>query len=289
VFWLAAVPAAVAMLVLVIGVKEGAERTRVAAQRANAPVSHSAASGAAASSGAGAPPEHQDGAQLSDQHHHSAAPSAARLREPLGRRFWAFLAVVLIFTLGNSTDAFLLLRAHQLGVSAALIPILWAMLHVVKSASSVPGGALSDAVGRKPLIVAGWLLYAAAYYAFGRADATWHAWALFAVYGLFFGLTEGAEKALVADLVPAARRGTAFGWYNLAIGLGALPASLIFGAIWDRRGPSAAFTFGATLALVAALGIALVAPAARRGRRSVPNADAAREGDRQQQREPGRS
>lgn len=178
----------------------------------------------------------------------------------LGRRFWAFLAVLLVFTLGNSTDAFLLLRAADLGVPPALVPILWALLHVVKSASSTPGGALSDRVGRRPLLVAGWLLYAAVYLGLARASEPWHAWALFAVYGVYFGLTEGVEKALVADLVPADRRGTAFGWYNLALGIGALPASLIFGAIWDQAGPSAAFGFGASLALLAAIGIAFVAP-----------------------------
>jgi MFS family permease len=182
------------------------------------------------------------------------------MKTPLGRRFWAYLGVLLLFTLGNSTDAFLLLRANQLGVAPALIPILWAMLHVVKSASSTPGGALSDRLGRRPLIVAGWLLYSAVYFAFGRAAATWHAWALFAVYGLYFGLTEGVEKALVADLVPADRRGVAFGWYNLAIGLAALPASLLFGALWDRWGSAAAFDAGALLALAAALGMAVVAP-----------------------------
>jgi MFS family permease len=192
------------------------------------------------------------------------AKGAVDLRTPLGRRFWAYLGVLLLFTLGNSTDAFLLLRADQLGVAPALIPILWAMLHVVKSLSSTPGGALSDRLGRKPLIVSGWLLYAAVYFAFGRAGAEWQAWALFAVYGIYFGLTEGVEKALVADLVPAARRGAAFGWYNLAIGIGALPASLLFGAIWDRWGSTSAFDFGALLALVAALGMAAVAP-----RRSV--------------------
>jgi MFS family permease len=180
-------------------------------------------------------------------------------RARLGRRFWAFLAVLFVFTLGNSTDAFLLLRAADLGVAPALVPILWAMLHVVKSASSTPGGALSDRLGRKPLLIAGWLVYAGVYFLLGRAQAEWHAWALFAVYGIYFGLTEGVEKALVADLVPADRRGAAFGWYNLALGLGALPASLIFGAIWDRQGPAAAFTFGAGMALVAALGIAVVA------------------------------
>jgi MFS family permease len=186
------------------------------------------------------------------------------LKTPLGGRFWSYLGILLLFTLGNSTDAFLLLRAGQLGVSTALIPILWAMLHVVKSASSTPGGILSDRLGRKPLIVAGWFVYAAVYFAFGRAGQTWQAWALFAVYGLYFGLTEGVEKALVADLVPEDRRGAAFGWYNLALGVGALPASLLFGFIWDRWSSTAAFDFGALVALAAAAGLAVVVPGRRR-------------------------
>ncbi len=162
--------------------------------------------------------------------------------------------------MGNSTDAFLLLRAGQLGVATALIPILWALLNLVKAASNTPGGILSDRIGRRPLIVVGWLVYAAVYFLFGRAGQAWHAWALFAVYGLYFGLTEGVEKALVADLVPADRRGAAFGWYNLAIGVGALPASLLFGALWDRWGSTAAFDFGALLALAAAIGVGFVVP-----------------------------
>jgi MFS family permease len=182
------------------------------------------------------------------------------LKTPLGKRFWAFLGVLLLFTLGNSTDAFLLLRAADLGVAPALVPILWAMLSLVKSAASTPGGALSDRIGRKPLLVAGWLVYAAVYFALGQARQPWHAWALFAAYGVYFGLTEGVEKALVADLVPADRRGAAFGWYNLALGLGALPASLIFGALWDGKGPAVAFGFGASMALLAVVGITIVAP-----------------------------
>jgi len=175
--------------------------------------------------------------------------------------------VLVLFTLGNSTDAFLLLRANQLGVATALIPILWALLNVVKAVTNTPGGILSDRLGRKPLIVAGWLVYAAVYFAFARAHAAWQAWALFAAYGIYFGLTEGVQSALVADLVPAVRRGAAFGWYNLAIGIAALPASLLFGAVWDRWGSPAAFQMGALLALVAALGMAVVAP----GRRSLPS------------------
>ena len=218
-FLLAAIPGAFAVIALIVGVKEPVRA---------------------------APPPVTKGAQL------------PRLDTKLPPRFWAYLGMLLVFTLGNSTDAFLLLRASQLGVATALIPILWAMLHVVKATTSTPGGTLSDRIGRTPLIVSGWLLYAAVYIAFAYAHATWHAWALFAAYGVYFGLTEGVEKALVADLIPASRRGAGYGWYNLAIGLGALPASVIFGMIWDRSGPGAAFTFGAAMSAVAAVGLVIV-------------------------------
>jgi MFS family permease len=188
----------------------------------------------------------------------SAGTEAPDLSQPLGARFWAILGVILLFTLGNSTDAFLLLRAKELGVPVALAPILWALLNIVKAISNTPGGILSDRVGRTPLLVAGWLLYAMVYFAFGRAALAWQAWALFGIYGIFFGLTEGTERALVTDIVPTERRGTAFGWYNLTIGLGALPASLLFGTLWDRFSSRVAFDFGALLALAAAVGIALI-------------------------------
>jgi MFS family permease len=105
----------------------------------------------------------------------------ADLSARLPGRFWAFLAVIFVFTLGNSTDAFLLLRAGQLGVSIAMIPVLWAAFHVVKSITGTPGGALSDRIGRRPTLIAGWLLYAAVYFAFASARTQWHAWALFAL------------------------------------------------------------------------------------------------------------
>jgi MFS family permease len=195
----------------------------------------------------------------------TVAPAAAApdLTLPLDRSFWRVLGVIFVFTLGNSTDAFLLLRAHQLGVPVALAPILWAALHVVKSLSSTPGGALSDRIGRRPTLIMGWTLYAAVYFGFAQASAAWQAWALFAVYGVFFGLTEGSERALIADLVRPERRGTAFGWFNLAIGLGALPASVLFGWVWDRAGAPAAFVMGATFALAAAVGMLVVGPRTR--------------------------
>ncbi|HEX3865784.1 MAG TPA: MFS transporter, partial [Gemmatimonadaceae bacterium] len=161
--------------------------------------------------------------------------------------------VIFLFTLGNSTDAFLLLRARQLGVAVALAPILWAILNGVKSVSNVPGGVLADRLGTRPTLIAGWAVYALIYFLFGRASSPWHAWALFAGYGIYFGLTEGSSLALVADVVPKHRRGAAYGWYYLAVGLGALPASFVFGLLWDRFGSRTAFDVGAALALLAAV------------------------------------
>ncbi len=195
---------------------------------------------------------------------HDFKGKKAELHAGMGARFWTFLVVIFVFTLGNSTDAFLLLRAKQLGVPVALAPILWALLNGVKSVFNVPGGALSDRIGRRPVLVAGWLVYAIVYFLFARATQPWHAWALFAAYGLYFGLAEGGELALVADVVPAARRGAAYGWYYLAVGIGALPASIAFGILWDRFGSPFAFSIGALMALVAAVGMMFVPGAGRR-------------------------
>ncbi len=165
--------------------------------------------------------------------------------------FKIFLAVLLLFMLSNSSDAFLLLRAKENGISTAMIPILWAALHVSKSLSSIIGGGLSDKFGRRKLIVAGWLLYAAIYFGFALAHTSFLMWILFLIYGIFFGLTEGVEKAFVADLVAPEQRGTAFGLYNLIIGIGALPASLLLGLLWQN--------FGAATALIASAIVSLLA------------------------------
>ena len=191
------------------------------------------------------------------------APRATQGSEPMPRRFWSVLAVLLLFTLGNSTDAFLLLRAQHLGVPVAALPLLWAALHVVKSASSVPGGVLSDRVGRRTTLLLGWGWFALVYAGFSVANSAWQAWGLFLAYGLYFGLVEGAEKALIADLAPPARRGTAFGWYNAAMGVAALPASVLMGAVWTAYGAGPAFRIGAALAVVSLLLGAVILPRRR--------------------------
>ena len=171
--------------------------------------------------------------------------------------FKRFLAVVALFTLSNSSDAFLLLRAREAGVSAAAVPLLWAALHATKVLSSLVGGDLSDRLGRKRLIASGWLLYAAVYAGFAYVSTPAAAWALFLIYGLYFGLAEGAEKALVADLVRPEQRGTAYGLYNLAFTVTVLPASLLLGALWSWYGPRTAFLAGASVGALAALLLAL--------------------------------
>ena len=170
---------------------------------------------------------------------------------PFDIRFRLYLVILFLFTLGNSSDAFLLLRAKSLGVSDKLVPVLWSAFHVVKVITSTPGGSLSDRIGRRKVIISGWGIYGLIYLGFAFAAGSLHIWLLFLAYGVYYGLTEGTEKALVADLVPSQLRGTAYGLYSFAIGVGALPASLILGGLWDLFGPEVAFSFGAVMALLA--------------------------------------
>jgi MFS family permease len=167
--------------------------------------------------------------------------------------FKRFLLVLALFTLSNSSDSFLILRAMDSGVSVAMVPLLWAAHHGSKVLSSLLGGDLSDRLGRKRLIVSGWVLYAAVYAGFAFATNTASLWILFLIYGIYFGLAEGAEKALVADLVRPEQRGTAYGLYNLAFGVTVFPASFLMGMIWDWKGPAVAFLVSAVMGATAAL------------------------------------
>ncbi len=165
--------------------------------------------------------------------------------------FKRFIAAFLIFTLGNSSDAFLLLRASAVGIPKEQLPLLWIVLHIVKFSTSLPGGVLSDKIGRRPLIIGGWFVYALIYAGFAFATSALPVWILFGAYGIYFGLTEGVEKAFVADMFPPERRGTAFGFYHFVLGAAALPASIIFGFLWTTINVQTAFLSGSALAIAA--------------------------------------
>lgn len=171
----------------------------------------------------------------------------------LGSPFRRLLLALVVFTLGNSTDAFLLLRLRAAGFGVEILALLWSLHHVVKMTASYAGGRASDRFSRRALLIAGWLLYVAVYLAFAAVSSPAGLVTVFIIYGLTFGVTEPVQKAWAADLVPAARRGAAFGWMQGAVGLASLPASLLFGAIWWAAGSAAAFASGAGLAAFAIL------------------------------------
>ena len=179
------------------------------------------------------------------------ADSRTAAHQALPRAFTSFMLVLTLFTLGNSSDAFLLLKLTDVAGSVKYVPLMWAALHVVKATTSVVGGSWSDRIGRRTVIALGWLIYAVVYAAFAVATTLEALVLWFLVYGFYFGFAEGTEKALVADLAPAARRGFAFGIYNTVQGVGALAASVVFGALWSAYGPAAAFGVGAALAITA--------------------------------------
>lgn len=182
----------------------------------------------------------------------NAFPGHGALPPPLRR----FLFVLALFTVGNSSDAFLLLRLSDAGLGAVYLPLAWSAMHVIKSGLSTFGGTLSDRVGRRRMIVAGWLLYAVVYAGFAFAVSLPALMIWFLIYGVYFAMVEGSEKALVADLTPTHLQGTAFGWYNAVLGIGALAASVLFGTLWEAQGPSTAFLTGSGLAVAAAMFLA---------------------------------
>jgi MFS family permease len=184
----------------------------------------------------------------------------------LGRRFGIFMIIVGLFDLGNSSDAFLVLRAQERGLSVAGVLGMLVTFNLVYTLVSTPAGSLSDHVGRRQVIVGGWLVYAAIYLGFALAGKGWHVWVLYALYGVYYGLAYGTTKAMVADIVPEDLRGTAYGTYNAVLGILDLPASLIAGFLWqgigswEGFGPSTPFLFGGVVALIAALLMAFAMP-----------------------------
>lgn len=173
-------------------------------------------------------------------------------------RFRYFLITIFIFTLGQSSDAFLVLRSQSLGIGTAMIFVIFAMLNMVTTLSSYPFGSFSDNYSRRKIIRAAWILYALVYAGFAFATEEWHAWGLFVAYGIFYGMTEGVQKALVADLVPEQHRGTAYGLFNATVGLALLPASIIAGLLWEAFDHRIAFLFGASLAVVGSVMLSFV-------------------------------
>jgi MFS family permease len=204
------------------------------------------------------------GAQDVDISGHQAAPQFS-LRG-MGRPFTIFLVIVSIFTLGNSADGFLVLRAQNLGVSVTAILLMLATYNLIVSIVAAPAGRRSDLVGRRRLIIGGWLIYALSYFGFALVQHAWQVWLLYASYGIYYGMAFGTANAWVADLVPAKMRGTAYGTYHAVIGLLAFPASFIAGVLWEGLGawsgfgPSAPFLFGGALALLAAMLMAFWMP-----------------------------
>jgi MFS family permease len=193
------------------------------------------------------------GARDSVAHPESQIPHPEPRGAKLPGRVIALLGVLLVFGLGNSADAFLLLRLSDALGGVTFVPLMWSAIHVVKASLSTWGGGLSDRFGRKRMIVAGWSIYALVYFGFATSSGATAFIAWFLFYGVYFALAEGAEKALIADLTPAGRRGAAFGWYNATTGVGALIASVLFGELYEHFGAPVAFTTGAVLAAVAAV------------------------------------
>lgn len=180
-------------------------------------------------------------------------PAEKGISFKLPKKFYLFLTIMVLFSLGNSSDTFLILKAQDTGVSLLAIPLVYALFNFVYASVSVPVGSLSDRIGREIVIIIGWIFYAISYLGFGLARESWQIWVLFALYGVYFATTEGVAKALVADIVDSSHRGRAYGLYNTVIGLMSLPAGIIAGYLWEQVNSSAPFLFGFIMAAAATL------------------------------------
>lgn len=181
------------------------------------------------------------------------APKEAEetLRQPLPKSFYLFLGIIIIFTIGNSSDAFLILRAKNVGLTLLQIPLVIALFNFVYALASVPFGSLSDKIGRTKTLIIGWLAFAMVYFGFATTTHTYAIWFLYALYGIYYATSEGVSRALLADMVEPNHRGRAFGIYGMTIGFTALPASILAGFLWDRFGAQVPFYFGGVMACLA--------------------------------------
>ena len=180
------------------------------------------------------------------------------LKNGLSSRFFMFLSIMAVFTLGNSSDFFVILRAQNLGVPLIQVTLMLVLLNVVYAVVSLPAGILSDNLGRTRVMALGWVIYALTYLGFAVVTSIWQVWFLFAIYGVYYGLIEGVGRAYVADLVSVEKRGTAYGLYHGVIGIALFPASVIAGWLWSAVSPAATFYFGAALAFLAMLGMVVL-------------------------------
>lgn len=181
-----------------------------------------------------------------------------RTLEPLNPRsfdwrFKVFVAIATLFALGNSSDVFLILRATNIGVKESQIPLLYLSFNLIYSLVSMPAGILSDRIGRKRIILSGFLLFSLVYWGFAVSSEKWHIWGLFMLYGVFMGLTEGIQKAYLGTIIPEGKKATGYGIYSTFVGLAVLPASVIGGYLWDKIGPHATFYYGSATAFISAL------------------------------------
>lgn len=252
VFWLSLIPGMIAVLVIVFFIKDPKRPSRRTSAQVPAPQPGGGGEGfQVAAAGV------------------TAGPAAERLGwwRRVGRLRGPLLTYILItgvFSLGNSSDVFLILRARDLGVALALVPILYVAFNVVYSSLSIPAGLLADRVGRRRVAIVGFLVFAGVYTGMALAEEAVHAWALFLLYGVYMGISDGNGRALLAELAPADRKGTAFGFYHSVVGMAALPASAAAGLLWDRVSHAAPFWLGAGGALLAALLLLLLVPEPQR-------------------------
>jgi MFS family permease len=260
VFLLAAIPAALSLLVLAFGVKEDGKRE----EKTSLKVKRAGAAGAPHDAGRGFPQPSLPLEETSTVSPAGASPAALGSEAKLPPVFWRTAGVFALFALAASSDTFLLLKAKEIGIAAAWLPLIWAFSNAVKSLFSTWGGGLSDRFGRKRVLLAAWTLYAACYAGFAYVSSPAPLVALLGIYSLYYSLSEGTEKALVADLVGPAARGTAFGWMNGLVGFAALPASAVFGLVWQGAGSKTAFLLGAAIAAAAVLGLVTLVPPGRK-------------------------